>query len=430
MSRKLNVLGWLFVVLTFTGSAGAVPDPAPEPADAYAYSRAASATPGVTDAKREAQLSARLFKALRRLIEGACTHLTRFDDLDLTLLSSEIDARERMYFDLEGELDLRFPILPDRLASWVERLPGERTLTEGSTCLDFIVTVAERTGDNSYHFEFRLNAVFLGEHLPLRMTRALAGLVADVALPGVAEEVLSAAEEVDPAAMGEALATGLRGLSGVLAKVAVGEVEDGVHTTGADRRDLAPPSGASMVMAHLGRAVAKGLVKVGARVAGISVGVAVAAALSMPGGLAAAVGAAGMTLVGRFAFKKVTVDLPMAYRLSRIGRLARERARASEPRRAGELSRKLEKQEQHVLRRVAHEMERDRFSFLDALIGQVVRRPLDQKALYRPLADSIGRLLRFQAVENGDRLFARKLAQLKRAFAEDERPGAPTAIRP
>jgi hypothetical protein len=370
--------------------------------------------------------STRVFSALRGLLERVCARIGASEDVDLVLLSSEMDARERMYFDLEGEVDLTFPALNDMLRARIERLRGERTLTDGAVCADLTVTVLERTGERSYHFEFRLGLIVLGQDLVLRLVKRVAGACGDVATAGAAGEILALADHVDPGALGDALADGMRGLASVIPKVAAGETYDAVRATGDRRQDIGEDAtghpGASMVLAHFGRALGKGLVKVGAKVAGVRLGAAAAAALSSPGGAAAGAiaGAAGLGVLGRFIYRKASVDLPMAYRLARIRRLA---AALRRPDHAGpardELARKLEKQQEHVLRRVRHESRTDRFSFLDELIDRIEDRPAAEKVVYQPLVEAVARTLRFQALAHSDRLFARKLARLERAVAAE-----------
>ena len=368
------------------------------------------------------RLSERLFNGIKALATKLAAKLTSLEHCDLTITNMDRDERNRMYIDFDGECDLAFPILPGKLKSWMEALPGHHMSSDGPLNVDYTVTTCEMTGDKNYHVEFRVKLIIVLEEVLAQLVRFGSTVVGTVTLLGVGNDLAAVVEGINGETVGQALGDGLREMPPVLMGLAGVEAYDGWRGFRADRANIGQgQSSAGMICMHLAGAILKGAVNVTTRLAGMSIGAAIGTAL-FPGlgsTVGALAGAAGFTIVGNIVYSKLTVDLPIAYRLGRIRRMTeRLRSGVESADFNAYLQGKIETQELKLLKRFSLELRTDKFGFYDQLVGAFKAMPADRQVLFGSLRKKIEQKLQFEVVNRGDKLMAWKLDQLRVAFGD------------
>jgi hypothetical protein len=415
----------LAVALTLAGPSAApaiAADPAPSATAQQSW------TSGV-----EAKACQRLFAAFQRLIQGVAARASASDDIEITITRLEMDDRHRVYVDIEGDVELRFGKIVDKLWKKLEDIRGHQMSTNGPFSVDFTVTDVERTDDASVHVEYRASLYIVLEEMLARMVKFAFSVAGTLTVMSMAGDLAGMLEGINPAAAGEGLAVGKRQLTKVLAGLAGVEAYDAYRGFRRDREELATQESAvGSVAAHLILAIAQGCLKVGTKLVGITLGAAVGAALFPATGaaLGAIIGAAAVSIVGKVVFRKLTTDLPVKWRTVRIRKMLERRATTTDSRFSGWLSYKIERQEIKLLKRVCLEMRTDKFTYLDEILEQIRAMSPDRKKLFAGLRAKLEPKLAFQAVNRGDRLFARKLDQLRAAFGGDAPPPPPPPAPP
>lgn len=366
------------------------------------------------------KLSVRLYNALKKVAERVATRITAMEDVDLTIVSMERDERNRMYLDLEGEVELKFPKVARRLQKYMDDLNGHHVFSDGPLNVDFTVLSVEQTGEASYHVEFKAKLIIVLEAVLTKLVKFGANVVGTVTLMGIGNDLVQIAEGVDAGLLGDSLGNGMKQMTRVLLGLSGVEAYDAYRGFRADRDSMATgQSSAGAVLAHLGVAVVHGCLRVGTSIAGMTIGAAVGTALFPGAGttVGALIGAAGLTLVGNIVYNKLTTDLPVFWRLGRIRRMIDRRDAADSEDFKSFLQAKIERQEIKMLKRFALEMRTDKFGYLDEIMQQVKKHP-EQRKYFAGLRKKIEEKLRFEVLNRGDKLFAWKLEQLQAAFGE------------
>lgn len=407
MPRLALLLGLSVVLSLFTSAA-----------------RAADAEAGDAVQQRSfhQKISERLFNSMKKLATKIAARLTAMEHCDVAILNMERDDRNRMYIDLEGECDLQFPVMPRKLRGWMEDLPGHHMRSDGPMNFDYTVTVVEQTGDKSYHVEFRAKIIIVLEEVLSKLVTFGANVIGTVTLMGIGNDLAAMIEGIDGVRVGESLGAGLKDMSRVLMGLAGVEAYDAYRGFRADRESIGQGhSPTTSVLMHLAGALVKGALNVTTSIVGMSVGAAVGTAL-FPGigsTLGAIVGAAGFTLVGNIVYRKLTVDLPVAWRLGRIRRMAERMQNGNESDDfKAFLASKIEKQELKLVKRFSLELRTDKFRFFDELVEAFKGMSSERRAYYTSLRRKIEQKLQFEVVNRGDKLFAWKLDQMRAAFGD------------
>jgi hypothetical protein len=365
------------------------------------------------------KLSTRLYNALKKATEKIAARITAMDDVDVTILSMERDDRNRMYVELEGEVELKFPNkMVRKLEKYMDDLAGHHVLSDGPLNVDFRVLTVEKTGEHSYHVEFKAKLIIVLEAVLTKLVKFGANVVGTVTLMGIGSDLVAIAEGMDAGLVGDSVGRAMKDMTKVLVGLAGVEAYDAYRGFRADRDSMATGhSSFGSVMAHLGVAVVHGCLRVGTSIAGMTIGAAVGTALFPGAGttVGALIGAAGLTLAGNIVYGKLTTDLPVWWRLGRIRRMIDRRDASPSDEFKQFLQAKIEKQEIKMLKRFSLEMRTDKFNYLDEILQQVRRRP-QYRAAWAGVRAKIEDKLRFEAVNRQDKLFAWKLEQVKEAF--------------
>lgn len=368
-------------------------------------------------------ISEKLFNGLKKLANKIAAKLTSLEHCDLTILSISRDDRNRMYIDLEGECDLQFPVMPGKLKRWMDDLPGHHMKSDGPMNLDYTVTCAEQTGEKSFHVEYRVKLIIVMEELLRKMVKFGTSVVGTLTLMSVGNDLVTMIDGIDGIAVGEHLGQGLKDMTQVCMGLAGVEAYDAWRGFRSDRQNMqVGSSSVGSVMLHLAGALVKGAIGVGTQIVGMSMGAAIGTAL-FPGlgsTVGAIAGAAGLTIVGNIAYTKLTVDLPIAYRLGRIRRMYERIQTGGESEEFNQyLAGKIEKQEIKLVKRFSLELRTDKFKFFDELCSAFKGMTAERRACYTSLRKKIEEKLRFEVVNRGDKLMAWKLDQMRMAFGEE-----------
>jgi hypothetical protein len=234
-------------------------------------------------------------------------------------------------------------------------------------------------------------------------------------------ELVTLFEGMDAVAVGDSLGEGMRQMTKVVVSLAGVEAYDAWRGFRADRESMATGhSSVGSVLAHLGIALMKGAVKVGTSIVGMSMGAAIGTALFPGAGstVGAIIGAAGLTIVGNIVYRKLTTDLPVFYRLGRIRRMMDRLNESDSSDFKQFLVAKIQKQEIKLLKRFSLEMRKDRFDFLDEILQQVRKEPMERRKYWQGVREKIEAKLKFEVLNRGDKLFAWKLDQVREAFGD------------
>lgn len=369
-------------------------------------------------------LCSRIFQSLKKVLERVAARLTRADSVDLAITSMAMDERHRIFIDMEGMVELRFKKMSDRVVAKLKDAVGQQMSTNGPVALDFKVTVADQTAADQFHVEFQAGLVIVLDEFLSKMVRFGCEVAGTVTMMGVGNDFVAFLDGIDSEVLAASLEHGLQNLTKVVMSLAGVEAYDAYRELRPNRQgDGTGGSVTGAVLAHLALALVKGCTGVATSVAGMSLGAVVGTALAPGVGttIGGIIGAASFHLIGNVVYRKLALDVPMAYRLLRIKRLTAKRAvtDSSDTERIEDLSRKIEKFEIKILKRVSLDMRVDRFGFLEEFMQQIRRYPLRDREAFLPLFKKLKEKLRFEVVERQDRLAQRMLDQLTAAFESE-----------
>ena len=366
------------------------------------------------------KLSDRIFNGLKKLTETVAARLSAMDDVELTINSITKDERNRMYVDVDGDVDIKFPMMPGKLKAYMEALPGYHLQSTGPLNVEYSVSVCEATGEKSFHVMFHAQVIIVIEEVLGTLVKFASSVVGTVTLMGLGNDLAQVVDGINGATLSHDIHEGLRNLGIVMSGLAGVEAYDAWRGIRHDRDHLEGESGTTTVLVHLAVAVVKGALSVGTSFAGMTLGAALGTAL-FPGvgsTVGAIVGAAGFTLVGNVLYSKLTVDLPVAYRLGRIRRMTQNAQASTSDTFRAFLTSGIAKQEDKVVKRVAYELRTDKFTYFDQLVSKFKRVAPADRAAYASLRDKLESMLKFEVVNRQDRLFALKLNQLRDSFGD------------
>jgi hypothetical protein len=370
------------------------------------------------------RLCERLFKSLQTALEKLTARLTQAESVDLSVTSLTMDERHRVYLDLEGMIEFKFSRMNDKIEKKMNELLGNTLHTNGPIACDFLINVVDRTTPEQFHVEFQMSAIFILDELLSKLVRAGANIVGTLTLMGVGNDLASFLDSIDSEVVAVSLDAGFRDMTKVVMSLAGVEAYDAYRELRPNRAgDGSGGSVTGAVLAHLALALVKGATGVATNLAGMSLGAMVGTAIAPGVGttIGGILGAAGMQALGNVSYRKLAVDMPMAYRLVRIKRLHFKRVDATDQDRIEYLTRKLEKYEIKILKRVSLELRTDRFQFLSEFMQQIRKYSPQEREAFRPLYKQLKEKLRFEVVERNDRLAQRMMAQLDESFVAPEK---------
>ena len=370
-------------------------------------------------AKLEEAMCQRLYRGVDRLARGLAARASRARDVELAVRRCEMDQRHRVYLDLDGDLDLSFPALPERARGWLNGLEGEHIVTDGSIVIDYTVTELEFPAPKLCHLAFSARVILVLENMMTAMLETAITVTETVTVVGLSGDLAALVETVNPLAAGDGLDAGVHDLGKVLLGLAGVEAYEHYRALDQDRAALGGRTRtAALIARHLVRAVVEACVHVTSKIAGAGFGTAVGAALLPAHGavLGAIAGAAFFGMLGKAVFEHVTVNWGVRLAMKRIARIIDRRSSATDPEDIEHLDEKQDELEGSFLHHVVYQMTTDRFTHLDEFIEQVHGLSPADKVKLASLKTKVEEKLRYEVMAHKDELFARKLAQLVAAF--------------
>lgn len=325
-ARRLRFLSWVLLFHMFLGlGAPAWASGGHGHHQVHSGDRYAPTSEGKLAARSVARVHAGLRKALQKMVAAA----NRSPRVDLELAFSLVDREERMLFDLAGTVRARVPgrKLRQNLQADMEAGRSRLARSNGPISVDLVVTPRAIEGDE-VTFAVQLDISILTHRLLGELTKYAAHVGLAAGLHGILHHVEHFIEHLHLHHAGHALGHAINETAHVLSDTGL-EIPLQAYQ-GTDLGSLRSRLGASASVHGLWHHFLHSLVFVavtsGTKIAASSIGGILGAVLAPQGGafLTLAASTTATVWFGSWVVRKLTLDLPMQWRLSRLERLHRK----------------------------------------------------------------------------------------------------------
>jgi len=336
-----------------------------------------AATENSIDEERfDKKLLTKIGKRIQIILETICSKVSENPDNDVKIRTYLIDKRHRIFTDIEGTIIIRYPSLIKKSIKKFEGAVGQCLSTNGPISLDFSVREFTKINDKAYRLSFKADLVItLKEVIRHTLMQAL-DLFGAFAIGSGLAKTSKFFDSVHAEKFATAIGEGLKTLWALGSGKIAYDTYEMLDTTGhfSLKELLTKTVTIKSVVYHFGAFILKGGVEAGASLAKLSLGAAIGASLAGQIGtfIGAALAAAAISIIGSIIVEKLTITMPMVFRLRGIRKLQKKIAIAEDNAELeNELLNKLEEKEVATVGFLKDEILLDRYSAFQVFIDKM-----------------------------------------------------------
>ena len=259
------------------------------------------------------------------ILRSICEKVSASEDNDITVKTFLLDKKHRVFADINGTVTIRYPSVMKKSVEKLKSAVGKCLSTNGPFAMDFSVCELTEVDEKTFKLSFTADIVITLKEVFRSMFVECLNLFGSITIGSSVSKATDFFDSVNADRLSIAIGDGLKTLWALGAgKIAIDSYQM-LDATGhlSLKKVLVTTFTVKSVVYHFGAFILRAGIKAGASFTKLSLGAAIGTALAGHVGafIGAALAAAAIAILGEIVARKITVDMPMAYRMRKIRKL-------------------------------------------------------------------------------------------------------------